>query len=80
MNALPKTEDVIVNFIVGFCDFFEDDDVLVAFLFSVVDGIDEVNVYRFVVVDKMLFGVFDDTVGTEGHEALHIAAEVSKKF
>ncbi len=53
---------------------------LIAFLFGIVDGLDKVDVGRFVVLDEVLFSMLDDAVGTEGHETLCIAAEVGKKF
>jgi len=54
--------------------------VLIAFLFGIVDGLEEVNVDRFVVLDEVLLSMFDYAVGTEWHETLCIAAEVGEKF
>jgi hypothetical protein len=49
-------------------------------LFGVADGIEEVDVGGFVVLYEMLFCVFDDAVGAEGHEAVHVAAEVGEEL
>jgi len=54
--------------------------VLIAFLFGIVDGLEEVNVDRFIVLDEVLLSMFDYAVGTEWHETFCIAAEVGEKF
>ena len=80
VDTFSESHDIIIDFIVAFAQFFEYYDVLIAFLFGIVDGLEEVDVDGFVVLDKVLFGMFYDAVGTERHETLCVAAEVGEKF
>lgn len=80
MNTFSKTENVIIDFIIRFCDFFKDNNVLVTFLLSLVDGIYKVDIYWFIIIDEMLLSMFNNTVWTKWHKTIHIATEISQKF
>jgi hypothetical protein len=80
VDALPETHQVVVDLIVAAVEFLEDDDALVALLLGVRDDLLQVDVGGFIILEEMLFGVFDDAVGTERHEAVSVAAEVGEEL
>lgn len=80
MYAFPQPQDIVINLVVVFTELLENDDMLVALLFSVTNGFNQIDIGRFVIFDEVLLSVLNDAVGTKGHEALHVTAEVGEKL
>ena len=80
MYAFPQSHQIIVYLIISPTELFEKNNVLVAFLFGIHKDFLKVYVGWLIVLEEVLFSVLDNTVGTEGHKAIRIAAEVSEHF
>ena len=80
MDALSQSDQIVKYFIIAFIEFFKDDDMLVTLLLRLGDDFLQVDVGGLVVLKEVLFGVLDNAVGTQRHQAFAVAAKICQKF
>ena len=80
MDTLPHAQNIVINPVVVLAQLLEHNNMLVAFLLGVADGLQQIYIGRFVVFYEVLLSVLDYAVGAQRHQALHVAAEVGKEL